>query len=82
MSAEAKRAQQWNLLKHKAVQIPMRMLESFLLSVPQGPSKFAIILSQKAKQLLALSRYEQRALSRRKFAIREFDADRRCQHRA
>jgi hypothetical protein len=42
-------------------------------SMPEGPFKFATILSQEAKQLLAMDRYEQRALSRRKFAIRAFD---------
>jgi hypothetical protein len=45
----------------------------FLDSKPEGPSKFATILMDKARQLLAMDRYERRALSRRKFAIRDFD---------
>jgi hypothetical protein len=49
----------------------------FLDSKPQGPYKFATILVDKTRQLLALDRYERRALSRRKFAIRAFDAARR-----
>ena len=46
------------------------------LQTPQGPDELATILSGKAKKLLAMDRYERRALSRRKFAIRAFDAAR------
>jgi hypothetical protein len=53
--------------------MPDNMME-FLSSKPQGPYKFATILADKTRQLLALDRYERRALSRRKFAIRGFDA--------
>ena len=49
----------------------------FATSRPQGPHKLATILSGEAKKLLAMDRYERRALSRRKFAIRAFDAARR-----
>jgi hypothetical protein len=55
--------------------IPGNVME-FLQSKPEGPYKFATILADKTRQLLALDRYERRALSRRKFAIREFDAAR------
>jgi hypothetical protein len=51
----------------------MEALVKFVTSTPQGPHKFATILSQEAPQLLAMDRYERRALSRRKFAIRAFD---------
>jgi hypothetical protein len=52
-------------------------LVKFVTWSPEGPRKLATIVSQEAKQLLAMDRYEQRAFSRRKFAIRAFDAARR-----
>jgi hypothetical protein len=56
--------------------MPENVME-FLNSKPEGPYKFATILADKARRLLALDRYERRALSRRKFAVRAFDAARR-----
>jgi hypothetical protein len=52
-------------------------LADFVTSTPEGPQKFALNLSQQAKQLAAMDRYEERALSRRKSAIRAFDEARR-----
>jgi hypothetical protein len=44
---------------------------------PEGPNKFATILSDVAQRLATMDHYERRALSRRKFAIRDFDAAQR-----
>jgi len=45
-----------------------------MLHRPQGAAKYAVILAELGAQLAAMDRYERRALSRRKFAIRAFDA--------
>jgi len=48
--------------------------------LPEGPQKFATILSDMSKQLTTLDRYEQRALSRRNVAVRALDAARKALH--
>jgi hypothetical protein len=64
------------LLRPNPPDISIEGLE-FATSTPQGPVKLATILSGEAKKLLAMDRYERRALSRRKFAVRAFDEARR-----
>ena len=64
------------LLRRNEVLLAADFLESAIAALPQGLHKFAIILSEEAKRLRAMDRYERRALSRRKFAIRAFDAAR------
>jgi hypothetical protein len=61
------------LLRPNAPDIPLAALEAFLTSTPQGPQKLATILSEEAKRLVVIDRYQRRAISRRKFAIRALD---------
>jgi len=58
------------------VPVILRPLLTSLGTKPEGPEKFATILSDMGRRLAAMDRYERRALSRRKFAIRAFDAAR------
>ena len=53
-------------------------LRDAILSRPQGPRKFALILADLAGLLAVMDRYERRARSRRKFAVRAFDAARQA----
>ena len=63
------------LLRPNPPDMSMETLK-FVSSTLQGPDKLATILSGEAKKLLAMDRYERRAIARRKFAIRAFDAAR------
>jgi hypothetical protein len=52
--------------------ISPELLDAFNVK-PEGPQKLMTILSDVTKKLAAMDRDERRALSRRKFAIRDFD---------
>ena len=53
--------------------LPQDMREAIEVK-PQGAEKLALILSDASAELARMDRYERRALWRRKYAIREFDA--------
>jgi hypothetical protein len=67
------------LLRSNAPDLSGTGMVQSLTSTLEGPQKLATVLSQEVKTLLAMDRYERRALSRRKFAIRTLDAARRRQ---
>jgi len=52
------------------------ILNSLRADSPEKPRTLAIVLAQEVKAMCAFDRYETRALSRRKFAIRALDAAR------
>jgi hypothetical protein len=61
------------LLRPNAPELPISAVEKYLTTTPEGPKKLALILSQEIQPLSIMDRYERRALSRRKFAVRAFD---------
>ena len=63
------------------VPVILQPLLTNLQTKPEGPQKVATILFDMARRLAAMDRYERRALSRRKFAIRAFDAGTRANQR-
>jgi hypothetical protein len=60
-------------LRGNAPHTTQAALVKYVTSTPQGSQKLATLLSQEARQLLAMDRYERRAVLRRKIAFRAYD---------
>ena len=67
-----------DLLRRFAPKVHASVVAERLTPMPPGPQKLALILSQEAPHLLAMDRYEQRALRRRNSAIRDLELMRRA----
>ena len=67
-----------SLLRRFSPELHASVVAERLTPMPPGPQKLSLILSQEAPHLLAMDRYEQRALRRRNSAIRDLELMRRA----
>ena len=69
------------IIRHLLRAVPLAALSDCVTRAPEGPEKFALIVTQEIHQLSAMDRYERRALSRRKSAVRAFDLAKRATYK-